>query len=184
MCYSEKLAADGSAYQTEHGWVYVAHKTVAVRISDDEVIRPLHAIDGWSDYQYTPGKLVRDRHGFHVAASRRGAMQAALRYAEHVQAREIETALTAWRRLEERISDRSGSHYYKLRVVRCLVPSESIGEKEHCHSIMILAPGQRETEADVARCDAENRRLRRKLDARTEALEKLRTITSGKAVLA
>jgi hypothetical protein len=180
MCYSEKLAADGSAYQTEHGWVYVAHKTVAVRISDDQVIRPLHAIENWSDYAYAPGTLVRDRHGFHVAATRRGAIQAALRYTEHD--RKIETALTAWRRLEKQVSKRSGSHYYYLRVVRCLVPSESVGEKEHCHAIMILAPGQHETEADVARCDAENRRLRRKLDVRTAALEKLRTITSGKAV--
>ena len=184
MCYSEKLSNEGSAYQTEHGWVYVAFKTIAVRHSKDQVLRPLHAIDKWDEYRYQPGKLVRDQHGFHVAATRRGAIQAALTYAGHEPARKHETALAAWRRLEKDVSERSNSYHYSLCVVRCLVPAESVGDASHCHAMLMLAPGQRETAADVARCAAENRRLQRRLDARTAAVEKLRAIVEGKAALA
>lgn len=195
MCFSEKLADKAHAYQTKHGWVYVAWKAVAVNTTTGDV-RPLYRPYSECDYTgerkwgtwgtFQVEELVRDRHGFHVGASPKGAMVAALQFVDYgdEKSRRAETALQAWRRLEKQMSDRSAKeHSYVVRLVRVLVPSASIGDGEHAHSMLMLPPGVRETEADIAECDRENRRLSRALNQREIALSKLREIANGKAVV-
>jgi hypothetical protein len=163
MCYSEKLADQAHAYQTQNGWVYIGWK--AVLKDKYGTLLSLRTDREGDHYDYTPLKLLRDRHGFHLAATREGAIRAALKFLDDYEQRH-ETALHAIRRLS----------CYKVRVVRCLVPSESIGQGNHAHAMLVLPPRQRETEVLIDLADRENRRLKRKIDERDRAVRKLRNL--------
>lgn len=166
MCYSEQLT-ECNAYETEHGWVHVAYK--AVLVQDDGELQPLIYSGG---PLYRPRRLVRDRHGYHVAATRKGAWSAALHGDREAYDRKTATALAWIRRIER---ERDG----RVRVVRCLVPTASIGKDNHCHALYVLPLRTRETEADIEAVDRENARLARAVDGRQRALDVLRGVTTG-----
>lgn len=151
MCYSEKLA-QANAYAGADGWVFAGFKAV---LSDmhGRVFALVRLRDEWDDpyprYEYKVGKLDRAVHGFHLAASRRGALQAALKFGAY------DPRTTTVR--EHFAAVWPG---YKVRIRAALVPERSMGETEHAHAIVLCA-GLQPTAQEIKAAHRENAQLAR-----------------------
>lgn len=153
MCYSEQLS-EAMGYAEPHGWVLVGWKAVLRGEKSGKLYQLLH--HHGSRQTYRPAELVRDQHGFHTAATRRGAIEAALKFGEENWDPRRETAL-------HRIRDTWDEDVLsmKLRLTQILVPARAVGDGNHCHSMLMLRPGERATAEQIAACNRENARIER-----------------------
>jgi len=157
MCYSEELKKDMNAYQTDKGWVLVGYKAVVECEEHPGKYRALYQgpkndqrgdslyywVYGGQEnvhYHYEFGKPLDDKHGFHLGASRRGAMKGLIR--------STGTGGSWGNRDWEPKARYIRRNSIKWHVIRCLVPQDAV-EENHATTMMALPPGERETWVDV-----------------------------------
>lgn len=194
MCYSETLKSDLGAYKTDYGWVLVGVKAMvkvnqspgyycALKRFDPDALRffnrmpssgapitndTLSRLDNFGNYVYAFDVPMRDEHGFHLGASRRGALKAALNFFErprHTWPRkciDCRQSAQAWSYLDPwfdvpcmhvKVTTRAAQVRQewgkRLVTTRVLVPEIAV-EHNHAHVATFIRPGQHETESQIA----------------------------------
>jgi len=175
MCYSEKLTEKAAGYQTEHGYVLVGRKAVVKRGS--QIISMWEEQGYWTfGFGSTEGSCTwrshrkanlealplrrliiakEDEHPFHVGCSLKGAQKA-------VRGMTWQTRLRRGRRGGFRqaisISRRNRQWRQNIKLCRVLVPEKAVLPDNHVTAMLIIPPGERETETDIRLCEDYNRR--------------------------
>lgn len=156
MCYSEELKREAGGHLVGAQWVLAGWKTIQKKIVKQIYLEPkmpsralpkwvcddkLKPVDAYSHYEevthqetiyvswyqnsyvYKFGEVLRDEHGFHVAATHEGAMNA---------------------------YHQGASWGEGLSVVFCrTLVLESAIRDNHAHVMMILKPGEMETQEQI-----------------------------------
>lgn len=111
--------------------------------------------------------VSEDRHPFHVAASEQSAL-----YEPSANPFVVDRVQELADRPGVRVSDLPFDDRMNLKadtmlrtverphepgvLVRVMVPEHAVDETNHVHAMMVIPPGERETEADITVCDAWN----------------------------
>ena len=149
MCYSEKLS-EANAFQGEHGWVYLGWKAFFIHSNGSR-----RACGGGDDiaghFEFSVGALLRDSHGFHVAATHSGAFSALLGIlrAEDDSTERAVSFIRKFHHLKR--------HLARLAIYPVLIPEHSADAENHCHA-MVVCSSRTPRDSEIAAADAENLR--------------------------
>ena len=149
MCYSDRLSRFGG-YNVDGRWVLVGWKAIDTSVRID-ILRPMITV--WRSRcpgmltEFEPGTLQPDPtpHGFHVAASKFRAIRALfnMKYFRPVGDLPCAHRHTAFRARYEI------TQLKNIAIIRVLVPEIAMRDDGHVDAMMIIAPGERETPAQV-----------------------------------